>query len=449
MMHKILISLIIVIALGAAVLFWVVQPTLDAPIPSDTPALHEITATPQPTAIPFDLTPLSPVDDTRFHNIESLIQNDIDAGFPGAVLLVSQNDTIIYHQAFGNAQVYDQKTRLTAPSSMTVNTYFDLASLTKMYATTLAVMKLVDDGRLSLDTLVSSQLPAFQQPPYDQITLRHLLTHSAGFDSDIKFFRSDVEEGPAFYSRNRDKTLSLLAQAPLMYDLGTQQQYSDLGYMVLGAIVEANTGLRLDDYIRQYIYAPLGIDQSLLYTPLDHYIPVENIAATERMGNSRDGYVSFTGIRTYTLRGEVHDEKTYYSMDGVSGHAGLFGNTYALNLLNQVLLDGGEVNGIRLYSADTISQFLTIDPALRYQTAFRRANGFRSLSSIVSDQALCQTGWTGTFSLIDPQHQLSIILLTNKRHAPFNGEDFESAALTTGQYFPLVVEIYSALDLNP
>ncbi len=155
---------------------------------------------------------------------------------------------------------------------MKTNTIFDLASLTKEYATVFAVMKLIDSGLISLDDSAYEFLPTFSKPPYDKITIRQLLNHSAGFPSDIKFFRPDVEEGAQFYSMQRENTISLLSEVPLEYDPGTDTAYSDIGYMVLGTIVEEISGMRLDEFVYTYIYAPLGLEKQIGFLPSEKWI---------------------------------------------------------------------------------------------------------------------------------------------------------------------------------
>ena len=426
----------------------------------DTPAEETIslpedsalgcTATPAPSPEPTqEPVPAPPeVYDARLSAADAIISSDIESGFPGAVLLVAKDGEVIFRKAYGYLQKYDGLSELISPVTMQTDTVFDLASLTKEYATVLAVMKLIDSGLITLDSFAYEFLPAFDKPPYDEITIRQLLNHSAGFPSDIKFFRPDVEEGPQFYSTQRENTISLLSEVPLEYDPGTDTVYSDIGYMVLGAIVEEISGIRLDEFVYRYIYAPLELENQIGYLPAENGFDIQNIACTERLGNTRDGLVSFPGARDYTLQGEVHDEKAYYSMGGVSGHAGLFSDADAINVLNQLLLRGGAYEGTALFTPETANEFTSVHDSSRYQLGFSNASTYASLKDCVPENTLCHTGWTGTFSLIDKKNNLSVVLLTNKRHSPITDGDFEGASYETGKYYGVICSIYEGLGLK-
>ena len=380
-------------------------------------------------------------DTAPFQDVEHKIQSDIDNGFPGAVLLVAKDGEIIYFKAFGYAKKYDQKVLLAQPTAMKPDTLFDLASLTKIYATTFSIMKLYDEGKIHLDDTVSQYLPQFDKSPYNKITIRHLLTHTSGLPADYPFYKTKGE----LFSRDKEKTINFLDNVPLSSGVGEKQVYSDLGFMIAGAIVETITGQPLDSYARETIYNPLGIASSITYQPTKNGIDQQNIACTECRGNTRGGSVWFDGIRTATLQGEVHDEKAYYSMDGISGHAGLFGNAQAINTLNQVLLNKGSLNGVQLFSGDTVNTFASVYNGMRYQLAFANAKTNQTLSPVVSNRTFYHTGWTGTFSLFDLDRNLSVVLLTNKRHSPFINQQFQGSAFDTGQYYSIVRMVYDSM----
>lgn len=377
-----------------------------------------------------------------------IIASDIASGFPGAVLLISIDGETIFYKSYGYLKTYDGYDVLTSPIVMQKDTVFDLASLTKTYATTLSIMKLVDSDLLSIDDYVHQYLPDFNKEDYNKITIKQLLNHTSGFPSDIKFFRPDVEEGEAFYSTQREKTISLLSQVPLEGTPGESVQYSDIGYMVLGTIVEQISVISLDEFADRYIYSPLSISSNISYNPLDAGFDQDNIACTERIGNTRDNLTDFPNVRTYTLQGEVHDEKAYYSMDGVSGHAGLFADAKAINALNLMLLNGGVYENVPIFSSDVVSQFTSIESDMRYQLGFANAISFKTLAETVPEGTLCHSGWTGTFSLIDKKNGLSIVLLTNKRHTPITDGEFEGASYDTGKYYNLIKTIYESLGLS-
>ncbi len=413
----------------------------------------EQTASPAPQ--PSDTIPpsSSPTMDTSIYNnilspVETIIENDIASGFPGAVLMVSLDGQTIFQKAYGYLKVYDGMGALQTPIEMRQDTVFDLASLTKVYATTFSVMKLVDEGLLSVDDYVYKYLPEFDKKSYNEITIAQLLSHTAGFPSDVKFFRPDVKEGEDFYSTDRNKTISLLPAVLLDNLPGEKALYSDIGYMVLGTVIEKISGMRLDEYVNQNIYEPMALGSSISFNPLENGFEKENIACTERLGNTRDGLYPFPGVRTYTLQGEVHDEKTYYSMGGVSGSAGLFADAQAITSLNLMLLNGGELNSTQIFSSEIVSRFTSIYNDATYQLGFANAAKFSSLEGIVPEGTLCHTGWTGAFTIVDKKNKLSIVLLTNKRHTPFNGDDFEGSSFETGKYFSIVTSIYESLGIS-
>lgn len=389
------------------------------------------------------IAPWTSFANPQFLKVEERIQTDVENGFPGAVLLVEQGGEIVYFKSFGYLKKYDENTLLDQPVPLQIDTMFDIASLTKIYSTTLALMKLYDEGKIALDDRVCKYLPAFDKSPYDQITIRHLLTHTSGLPADFQFFRETGD----YFSKDREKTITLLDDVSLINSVGTKQVYSDIGFMILGTVVEVAANEMLDSFVSNKIYKPLGIDSMITYKPLEHGIAQNTIACTECRGNTRGGTVDFSGIRAYTLQGEVHDEKAYYSMGGVSGHAGLFANAQAINTLNQVLLHGVTAQGIALFSEDTIHTFTAINTKLRHQLGFANAATYKTLAPVVSKQALCHNGWTGTFSLIDYEKDLSIVLLTNKRHSLFKNQAFAGSAFDTGQYYSITADVYACLQM--
>src|SRR5699024_4815289 len=155
-------------------------------------------------------------------------------------------------------------------------------------------------------------------------------------------------------------------RTPLMYAPRSTFAYSDLDFMILGLIVEQVTGMRLDEYLRQEFYGPLGL-QGTYFRPLDHGVNPHQVAATELNGNTRDGNVSFgthpdgsdVYIRDYTLRGEVHDEKAFYTMAGIAGRAGLFSTTSDMAVLTQLMLNDGIYAGRQYFTEDVIEEFTT------------------------------------------------------------------------------------------
>lgn len=173
------------------------------------------------------------------------------------------------------------------------------------------------------------------------------------------------------------------------------------------------------------------------------------------MGNTRDGVISFPNIRSYTLQGEVHDEKAFYSMEGISGHAGLFSNTEEMAVLLQVMLNGGGYGSQQLFDKTVISQFTAPSKTDATYGLGWRLNGNPDMEWMfgkhASTRAYGHTGWTGTVTIIDPAYQLGIILLTNKKHSPVidpakNPNQFEGDLFSTGKYGSVITGIYEALN---
>lgn len=380
--------------------------------------------------------------------IDGLILREINAGFPGAVLLIVKNGRIIKETAYGYRQKYDGDRLLADPPPMTVDTLFDLASNTKAFAVNLALQKLVSEGKVALDAPVAAYLNDFRGGGREAITVRHLLTHTAGLAPEVRFFEPNQTER-GLYARDRAAVRALLPKIPLTCRPGEKALYSDTGYIILGFIIEAISGQPLDSYVENEIYRPLGLHH-ILFNPLQKGVRPERVAATERLGNSRDGRVSFPGIRRHTLRGEVHDEKAFYSLAGVSGHAGLFARAYDLAVLAQTLLNGGGYGSYRLCDAATLQQFTKPSDQDVHQGIGWDKNSVWEFGPYASAQAIGHSGWTGTAVVIDPAYDLAVILLTNKIHAPVaaDRDSFTTAGFETGKYGSIMSLIYEAFLEN-
>ena len=390
-----------------------------------------------------------------FSQVDALIEKDIQAGFPGAVLAVVKSGELIKLSAYGDAKQYQQSDlMLLRPEPMQTHTLFDLASNTKIFATNFALMKLVSEGLLNINKPVQSYLPEYKGDGRELRTVKDLLTHTAGYPPVFDFHRKSTKNGEAYFSQNSQTTKQLLlTQVPLSNKYPAQAVYSDIDYMILGVLVERITGQSLDDYIEQQIYAPLKLTNTV-FNPLKKGFKRSEFAATELSGNTRDGRIEFDNIRTNVLQGEVHDERAFYSFDGVAGHAGLFSNAPDLAVLCQVLLNQGGFGNTQLFSASTLAQFVT--PQLNNETyglGFRLAGNNQArrwhFGPYASAQAYGHTGWTGTVTVIDPTYDLAIILLTNARHTKIKGGQkhyqFLGKQYETAQYGSVVSLIYEAL----
>lgn len=390
------------------------------------------------------------ISQKKLDKVDNLILRDVANGFPGAVLLVTYRGKIIKESAYGWAKEYDRERLLPERwrQPMTVHTMFDLASNTKMYATILAFMKLTEEGRVNPADLVCKYLPQFTGGGRERIRLCDVMAHTAGFSPSAFFYKP--QSGP-LYSLDRVRTEQLLNQVPLVYPTGTKTLYSDTDYMLLGTVIEKITGQRLDDYVEQTIYQPLGLTRTA-FNPLQKGFLPKDMAATEPCGNTRSGMVWFPGIRTDTLQGQVHDENAWYSMGGVSGHAGLFSQARDLAVLTQLLLNKGGYGEYRLCSARIVSRYTRPgDGNPRFGLGWNIGGlpeRIWEFGPYAGDEAFGHTGWTGTDIIIDPRHDLAIILLTNRIHEPnvpgqvntFQTDDFETCS-----YGSIPAMIYEAI----
>ena len=391
----------------------------------------------------------------RFKQVDDLIEQDVKNGFPGAVLLVMQNGEIIKRSAYGDARKYaDGGELLPSPQKMRTDTLFDIASNTKMFATNLALMKLVSEGKLDVNAPIEQYMPDYQGGGRDTRLVRDLLTHTAGYAPRVRFFTPDNGVGKSLYSQNPQRTDQLLLnRVPFAMGRNVKAVYSDTDYMLLGMLVERLTGMGLDAYVEHQIYQPLGLTNTL-FNPLLKGRAKAEFAATEIQGNSRGGRVSFDNMREYVLQGEVHDEKAFYSLGGVAGHAGLFSTVDDLAVLGQLLLNSGGYGQTQIFDEAVLQQF--IKPEERddsYGLGWRRAGHGQSkwhFGPYASAQAYGHTGWTGTVSVIDPKYDLAIFLLTNARHSKVQEDDsghveFAGKTFETGKYGSVISLVYEAV----
>ncbi len=390
----------------------------------------------------------------RFAKVDQQINQDIKNGFPGAVLMVIKDGDIVKHSAYGYSRKFaDGGELLTSPTKMSVDTMFDIASNTKMFATNLALMKLVSEGKLDVSKRITQYLPQYRGAGREMRLVKDILTHNAGYSPQVKFHTRDNALGEQFYSQNTEKTKQLLlTKVPFEVGRLSKRMYSDTDYMLLGLLIERITGMSLGSYVEHEIYHPLNLNQTV-YNPLLKGFSKNQFAATEIQGNTRGGRIDFDNVRQYVLQGEVHDEKAYHSLGGVAGHAGLFSTGQELAVLAQALLNRGGYGNKQLFSGKVIDQFIKPDDGNgTYGLGWRRANnGDRKwhFGPYASSSAYGHTGWTGTATVIDPEHDLAIILLTNARHSEIEGDDkdyqFTGKQFETGKYGSIISLVYEAV----
>ncbi|PJN89396.1 serine hydrolase, partial [Bacillus sp. mrc49] len=227
----------------------------------------------------------------KLEKVDRLIEMEVASGFPGAALIVIKDGKIVKNDSYGYKRKFNEHTPLKRFQKMKDDTMFDLASNTKMYATNFALQKLVSEGKLDIQAKVQQYIPEFKDAEGDVIkgkdTLRiiDVLHHTAGFKPDPQYHNPTVSK--ELHSQERDKTISFLSKTPLTYVPGTQNVYSDVDYMLLGAIIEKITGQPLDTYVENEVYKPLNLKHTK-FNPLQKGFKPKDFAATELLGNTRD-----------------------------------------------------------------------------------------------------------------------------------------------------------------
>ncbi len=316
-----------------------------------------------------------------------------DKKLPGAVVVIGYQGQIVYRQAFGQRQLEP------TPEPMTLDTVFDLASLTKPIATGTSIMQLIEAGKIGLDDPVAKYLPAFGNHGKEAITIRHLLTHQGGLIADNSM--KDFADGRVKSVENL-MTLKPLA-APTERFI-----YSDVGFMVLGELVAAVSGQTLDEYTRQHLFVPLGMHETM-FRPTS--IAAERFAPTEQ----RDGH---------WIRGEVHDPRAF-ALGGVAGHAGLFSTADDLARYAQAMLNGGQLGEVRILQPETVDMMTSsqlIPGGGTRGLGWDNRSGYSSnRGDLMSLTACGHGGFTGTALWFDPKQQLFVIFLSNRVHPKGEG----------------------------
>lgn len=350
---------------------------------------------------------------------DSLIGAAVGTLIPGAVLVVARDGAVIHERAYGYAELNDYKMRrLATPRLMRTSTEFDLASVTKVMATTFAVMLLVDRGRIDVDAPVYRYLPDFRGSHLDSITVGHLLQHSSGL----------VQWQPLYYqAANRAQTYAAIRNMPLGWGVGEARHYSDLGFMLLGYIVERVSGKPLDVFVNQNLYQPLGL-KTTTFNPrargITDFAVTEqgNVYEKHMVYDANFGYLykgnptAWNGWRDHVLVGEVDDGNSFYANGGVAGHAGLFSTAAELRVLLDLLSNRGTYAGQRYLRPEVINRFLTVDRYGHYL-------GWQ-LPPGMPEGSFAHSGFTGTYVLGVPNYKLSLVLLTNRQNLGTNDRGF-------------------------
>jgi uncharacterized protein YbbC (DUF1343 family)/CubicO group peptidase (beta-lactamase class C family) len=321
-----------------------------------------------------------------FAGIDEAMRDAITSGeIPGVVVLVGRGGDVLYHRALGWRAVVPE------PATMARDTVFDIASLTKPLGTTLAVMSLVERGKITLNAPLGSYLKEFKGHAFEHVTIRRLLTHSAGFPA----IPANGSLAGGFPQAAR-----ALARKPLEYAPGSGFQYSDTGFILLGEVVRRVSGDRLDRYLDRAVFKPLGL-RDTAFVPGQRLH--DRIAPTEYHNGA-------------LLQGVVHDPRARV-LDGVAGHAGIFSTAADLARVCRMLVQGGELEGRRVLKASTVQLMWQPDGDGGRALGWDIASGYaRPMAPFFPPGSVGHTGFTGTAVWIDPPSRTYMIVLTNRVH---------------------------------
>ena len=339
--------------------------------------------------------------------IKKLLKKGVLQGvFPSAAAGViygsgKGKEEVIVH--YGNATLYPEKRKLLK------NNYFDLASLTKPLATTLAILCLIKEKKIDIDEKLSSLVEKKIKGEKSKITTRDLLSHSSGFPAHREYF-TILKDIPA--KEKKEFVEKLILQEKLEYKAGTMSVYSDLGFILLGRIIEKKAGCSLSHYVEEKVLRPFKLGKKIFYMPMDD--GGKNLKKTDFVATENCPW------RKKILCGEVHDDNCY-TMDGVAGHSGLFGNIAGVTALAGLLLDIWKGKAVHPnINKEDLQGFLARQKhipgsswALGFDTPAKKAS---SSGIHFSRESVGHLGFTGTSFWIDPEKEVVIVLLSNRVH---------------------------------
>ncbi len=337
-----------------------------------------------------------PLDD-----MDPLLEEAIeDHVMPGAVVLIAKDGKVVKHDAYGYAARYTDRnfTEMDAPVEMSEDTIFDLASISKLFTAT-AVMQLWDQGAFELDDPVADYIPEFAANGKEEVTIRQLLTHTSGF-------RPGTTQPLHQIDGNREERLDFVLNETLQNPPGEHYLYSDVDFITLGILIERLSGLQQDEFIEQFITEPLNMTDTMYNPPaeLQH-----RIAATEVIPWLDRGLVW----------GEVHDPSAW-ALDGVAGHAGVFGTAEDLFVFSQMMLQEGTYNGAEILSEEAVELISTNwnedIPGARSSGLGWELNQSWYMDRLAESNTLGHTGYTGTSIVVSPNNNTIAMLLTNRVH---------------------------------
>jgi len=349
---------------------------------------------------------------TDFLLVKNKMEEGVEKGiFPGAVLFVSKGEDLVFHKACGFRSILPKK------EIMTEETFFDIASLTKIVATTTAIMLLIKEDKLNIENKVSSFIPDFSSKEKEVITIRHLLNHCAGLPDWFPFYKELLEKKDSSICICKKEAKQYIYQRanrePLVYSPGENYKYSDIGFIILGEIIEIVTGKSLDKFCEEKILNPLSLSDTFFCNLLEE----NSLFAAKK----RDSFFASTENcpwREKILEGEVHDDNAY-AMGGVAGHSGLFstGNDlhrFAVEILRCYKGDGKFLPQ-RIVKEFFLRQNIVRDSswALGWDTP---SPGISTSGHYFSKKSVGHLGYTGTSVWIDLEREIIVTLLTNRVH---------------------------------
>ena len=361
------------------------------------------------------------LDAKRFEKIDEIAEHGISSGaYPGCQIVVAVRGKVIYRKSFGN-YTYDKKALQVNNTSL-----YDIASITKIAASTLTAMKLHYDNRLKLDDRLEQYIPELtRNTPYNNIVIREMMAHQAGLEPFITFYKNTLSKGlpvaPWYATEGKGPyMLEVADQLFLRMDYKDSMYarilrnplkekkfvYSDLCYYFMQPIFEKITGQSLDQYVKTAFYEAMGL-QNITYKPLNFY-PKERIVPTEE-----DQY-----FRKQLLWGHVHDPGAAM-LGGVAGHAGIFSNATDLASIMQLFLNHGSYAGNRFFDKATVQEFTRAQfPGNKRGIGFDRPNakGGGTCDELASQQSFGHSGFTGTLAWADPKNELVFVFLSNRVH---------------------------------
>ena len=363
--------------------------------------------------LPQSKPELVSVSSSQLALMDAVIEEGISQHkLPGAVVLVGRKGKVVWRKAYG-ARALEP-----AREPMSVDTIFDLASLTKVVATATSIMILVERGKIRLADPVSVYIPELKGEGREKITVEQLLTHRSGYAPDF-----DLREQWTGY----DEAIKHLIKEPLRTQPGTRFVYSDINYIALGEVVHRVSGIPLDQFAQKNIFTPLGMRDT-------GFNPAAALKSRSAPTEKRRGQLSYLGDSATNagtdgdvwLRGQVHDP-TSYRMNGVAGHAGLFSTANDLAIYCQMILNGGEYHGVRVLSSASVAEMTR--PRLVNGTGGTRGLGWDVNTSFSSNRgdlfplgSFGHTGFTGTSIWIDPASDMFVVFLSNRVHPDGKGD---------------------------